>query len=312
MEINDYSYWITLAHLPNWRVERVNHLIFGLIDHLGVSLAEFFSSDTSTLQGEFRLSEKEAKAIVQAKENLTDNSILVEELLSQGFELIPFDSPIYPVTLKNNLRMKYSPTLLYVKGNTQLFFEDIVAIVGSRNVSDEGVEFTKRVVKKWTLERRVIVSGYAKGVDRIALKTAIENDGKGIVVLPQGILTFKSGFKNLHQHIIDGRVLVVSAYPPKAGWSAGLAMGRNAYIYGLAREIYVAESGNKGGTWNGAIDGLRKGRKIFVRKATPKEKCANNELIARGAIAVNDSGNVVKSLRDYNERSGQKTLFEFQ
>jgi predicted Rossmann fold nucleotide-binding protein DprA/Smf involved in DNA uptake len=159
-------------------------------------------------------------------------------------------------------------------------------------------------VKKLTLEHKVVVSGYAKGVDRIALETTIENNGKGIVVLPQGILTFKKGFKNLYIHIQDGQVLAVSTYHPKAEWSAGLAMQRNTYIYGLAREIYVVESDNKGGTWNGVIDGLRKGRKIFIRKAAPEEKCANNELIARGAIAVDEFGNVV------NNKAGQGILFE--
>ena len=293
MEINDYSYWITLAHLPNWRVEKVNHLIFDIIHSQGISFAEFFSSDISTLQRGFHLSAKESIDILQAKENLPSNSTLAEELLSQGFELIPLDSAKYPITLRNNLKRKYSPPLLYVKGNTQLFLEDKVAIVGSRNVSDKGIKFTKRVAKKCTSEYKVIVSGYAKGVDRIALETAIENNGKGIVVLPQGIMTFKSGFKNLYSHILDGQVLAVSTYSPKAGWSVGLAMGRNAYIYGMAEEIYVAESDSKGGTWNGVIDGLKKGRKIFIRKATPEEECANNELIAKGAIAVDEFGNLV-------------------
>lgn len=306
MEINDYSYWITLAHLPKWRVEKINHLIFDIVHKQRISLAEFFSSDIPTLQREFRLSAKEAQDIRHAKEELPNNSILAEELLTQGFELIPLDSAKYPTTLRDNLKMKYSPPLLYVKGNTKLFFEDIVAIVGSRNVDDKGVEFTKRVVKKLTLEHKVIVSGYAKGVDRIALETTIENNGKSIVVLPQGILTFTKGFKNLYSHIYDGQVLAVSTFSPKAGWSAGLAMRRNAYIYGLAREIYVAESDNKGGTWNGVIDGLRKGRKIFIRQAAPEEKCANNELIARGAIAVDEFGNVV------NNKSAQGLLFEVQ
>jgi predicted Rossmann fold nucleotide-binding protein DprA/Smf involved in DNA uptake len=306
MEINDYSYWITLAHLPNWRVEKVNHLIFDAIPSQGISFAEFFSCDISALQEDFCLSLKEAQDILQAKETLPRNSILAEELLTPGFELIPLDSAKYPTTLRDRLRKEYSPPLLYVKGNTQLFFEDIVGIVGSRNVSDRGIEFTKRIVKKWTLEHKVIVSGYAKGVDRIALETAIENNGRGIVVLPQGIMTFKSGFKNLYEHVIDGQVLVVSTYPPKAGWSAGFAMGRNTYIYGMAREIYVAESDNKGGTWSGVIDGLRKGRKIFVRKATPEEKCANNELIAKGAIAVDEFGDVI------DNKATQGRLFEVQ
>ena len=312
METKDYSYWITLAHLSNWRVKRINDLITEIIDNKKIPFEKFFSCDISDLQREFHLSLKESNDILQAKDNLPNNSFLTEELISQGFELISFDSPKYPITLRNNLETKYSPPLLYTKGNIQLFFESKTAIVGSRNVSDEGAEFTKRIAKRCVSEHKVVISGYAKGVDRIALETAIENNGKGIVILPQGIMTFKSGFRKLYKYIIDGRVLVVSTYPPKAGWSVGLAMGRNVYIYGLSEEIYVTESDSKGGTWSGTIDGLRKGRKIFVRKATPEEKSANNELIAKGAVAVDEFGNVIKSLRNYNKRSSQKTLFEIQ
>jgi len=311
MEVNDYSYWITLAHLPNWRTERINNLIADIIHNRKISFAEFFSYDIPALQKDFGFSLKEARDILQAKDNLPDNLSLAEELPSQGFELITFDSTKYPTTLKNNLKKKYSPPLLYVKGDTQLFFEDKVAIVGSRNVGDKGVEFTKRIARKCTSEHKVIVSGYAKGVDKIALETVIENNGRGIVVLPQGIMTFKSGFKKLYEYIIDGKVLVVSTSHPKAEWSVSLAMRRNTYIYGLAEEIYVAESDHKGGTWSGVIDGLRKGRRIFVRKAAPDEKCANNELIAKGVIAVDEFGDVREDSRNYDGRLGrQKTLFE--
>ncbi|MBN1763230.1 MAG: DNA-protecting protein DprA [Methanomicrobia archaeon] len=299
METGDYPNWITMAHLPNWKTAS----IYGLLVDIGynhyISFEEFFSRDIATLKEDFALSSKESEDILRAREDLQNNSFLAEELISERVELVPFDSPEYPITLKNNLGTKYAPPLLYAKGNTKLFFENKAAIVGSRNVSDKGAEFTKRIARKCASEDKVVVSGYAKGVDRIALETAIENSGMGIVILPQGIMTFKSGFKKLYKYIIEGRVLVVSTYPPKAGWSVGLAMGRNVYLYGLAEEIYVAESDNKGGTWNGAIDGLGKRRKILVRKATPEEKCANNELIARGAIAVDDFGNIAKESRIY-------------
>jgi len=310
METTDFSYWITLAHLPNWKTARIYNLLVDIGYNHKILFEDFFSRDIATLKKDFALSTKESEDILRARDNLQNNSFLAEELISERVELVSFDSPEYPITLRNNLGTKYSPPLLYAKGNTKLFFEDKVAIVGSRNVSGKGAEFTKQIARRCASENKVVISGYARGVDRIALETAIENNGMGIVILPQGIMTFKSGFKKLYKYIIGGRVLVVSTYPPKAGWSVGFAMGRNAYIYGLAEEIYVAESDNKGGTWNGAIDGLGKGRKIFVRKATSEEKCANNELIAKGAIAVDDFGNVTKEAGNYDKGTIQKTLLE--
>lgn len=312
MEMRDYPYWITLAHLPNWKTASIYDLLVDIGYNHKISFEEFFSHDLATLKEDFALSSKESEDILRARDDLRNNSFLAEELISERVELVSFDSPEYPITLKNNLGTKYAPPLLYAKGNTKLFFENKAAIVGSRNVSDKGAKFAKQVARKCASNNKVIISGYARGVDRIALETAIENNGMGIVILPQGIMTFKSGFKKLYKYIIEGHVLVVSTYPPKAGWSVGFAMGRNVYLYGLAEEIYVAESGNTGGTWNGAIYGLGKGRKIFVRKATPEEKCANNELIARGAIAVDDFGNIAKESRIYNKVSAQKTLLEIE
>jgi predicted Rossmann fold nucleotide-binding protein DprA/Smf involved in DNA uptake len=176
-----------------------------------------------------------------------------------------------------------------------LLQEDAVAIVGSRKAGDKALSFTDHVAKKSVKEFKVVVSGFAKGVDKQALDSTIEANGKSIIVLPQGILTFQSGFKKYYEPIVNGDVLVLSTFFPKAGWDVGLAMARNAYIYGLAKEIYVAESDSKGGTWEGAMDGLKRGRKIYVRYPEPKEKNANLKLVELGALAVNMDGEVVDS-----------------
>ena len=120
-------------------------------------------------------------------------------------------------------------------------------------------------------------------------------NGKSIIVLPQGILTFQSGFKKYYEPIVNGDVLVMSTFFPKAGWDVGYAMARNAYIYGLAKEIYIAESDSKGGTWQGALDGLKKHRKMYVRQPEPTEKNANLKLIQLGLTAVDMNGIEISS-----------------
>jgi predicted Rossmann fold nucleotide-binding protein DprA/Smf involved in DNA uptake len=86
-------------------------------------------------------------------------------------------------------------------------------------------------------------------------------------------------------------------------------MARNPIIYGLADEIFVAESSEKGGTWSGVIDGLRKGRKIYVRKPEPNEKNANILLIQKGAIAVDYNG-IENSNATYSEQSTSTSLVQ--
>ncbi|NJO69956.1 MAG: DNA transporter, partial [Bacteroidetes bacterium] len=106
--------------------------------------------------------------------------------------------------------------------------------------------------------------------------------------------TFNSGFKTYYKQIVDGDVLVLSTFHPKAPWKAELAMARNPIIYGLADEIYVAESSEKGGTWSGVIDGLRKGRVIYIRNPQLNEKNANNILISKGAVPVDFEGSKIE------------------
>jgi len=284
------AYWITLAHLPRWRVAKINELIVKFHFENKISIEDFFHLSESNWKTKYGLSEKEIADLQTAKSELPNNAFLAEDLFSQGYELIPITSPDYSKTLKENLKAKSSPPLLYIKGDKQILSERSIAIVGSREASETALQFTDNIAKLASLQFKVVVSGFAKGVDKQALDSAMKYVGRSIIVLPQGITTFASGFKTYYKQIIEGNVLVLSTFFPKAPWKVELAMARNPIIYGLADEIYVAESSEKGGTWSGVIDGLRKGRKIFVRKPEPDEENANELLIQKGAVPVDFNG----------------------
>ena len=290
---NETAYWIALAHLPKWGNLKINNLIIKFFHENQISIVDFFELSENIWSSVYQLDEKQITDLRQAKSELPNNAFLAEQLQNQGFEIIPITSPEYSKTLKTNLKATYSPPVLYIKGNKKIMQEQSVAIVGSRAASEIALNFTDNIAKNASKDYKVVVSGFAKGVDKQALDSAIKYKGQSIIVLPQGIMTFTSGFKNYYKQIIDGDVLVLSTFHPKAGWSTGLAMARNPIIYGLANEIYVAESSEKGGTWSGVIDGLRKGRKIYVRQPENNEKNANNILIQKGAIRVDFNGNRV-------------------
>ncbi len=75
-----------------------------------------------------------------------------------------------------------------------------------------------------------------------------------------------------------------------------------------ANDAYVAESSEKGGTWAGVIDGLRKKRKIFVRQAGINEKNANSLLIQKGAIPVDAEGEEIVERRYVDAPLGELML----
>lgn len=291
---NELTYWVALAHTPTIWTKRKNEIIVYCFNH-GKTIADFFESE-NFLGMEFK--QEEHDLLLQTKNELANYAFLVEELLNQGYSIIPITSHEYSPTLKANLKYN-APIILYAKGNKRILQEKAIAIVGSRNANDKSLQFADNVAKKASLEYKVVVSGFAKGVDKQALDSALKYKGQSIIVLPQGITTFASGMKKYYRQIIEGDVLVLSVFHPKLPWSVDLAMARNSIIYGLASEIYAAQSDDKGGTWSGVTSGLKKGRVVYVRMPEKNEKCANMALIEMGALAVNMEGDPINKTKNY-------------
>ena len=291
---NELTYWVALAHTPTIWTKRKNEIIVYCFNH-GKTIADFFESENFL---GMELKQEEHNLLMQTKNELANYAFLVEELLNQGYSIIPITSNEYSQTLKTNLKYN-APIILYTKGNKQILQEKAIAIVGSRNANDRSLQFTDNVAKKASSEYKVVVSGFAKGVDKQALDSALNYKGQSIIVLPQGITTFAGGMKKYYRQIIEGDVLVLSVFHPKSPWSVDLAMARNSIIYGLASEIYAAQSDDKGGTWSGVTDGLKKGRIVYVRMPEKNEKCANMTLINMGAEAVDMDGNLIHQKAEY-------------
>lgn len=291
----ELTYWVALTHTPKIWTSRKNEMIVHCFNQ-GKTIIDFFESDNFL---DMDLKQEELSLLNRTKTELGNDAFLVEELLNQGYEIIPVTSKDYSPTLKANLKYN-APLILYVKGNKQILQEQSIAIVGSRNANEKSLQFTDNVAKKASSEYKVVVSGFAKGVDKQALDSAISYKGQSIIVLPQGITTFASGMKKYYKQIIEGDVLVLSTFHPKSPWSVELAMARNSIIYGLASEIYAAQSDDKGGTWSGVCEGLKKGRRIYVRIPENGEKCANLTLINMGAEAVDMNGNAINQPIGYD------------
>lgn len=81
--------------------------------------------------------------------------------------------------------------------------------------------------------RANVVSGGARGVDREAKFTALDEGGNVVGVLPDGLA--KAAVSKKYRKALKSRNLVLfSATDPGAGFSVGNAMGRNTYIYAMS------------------------------------------------------------------------------
>lgn len=291
MTNNPIPYWMAFAHAKSFSNRRKMDFLIEVVhdkETIETALLKIKSGDKLG----FEFSNKEWEGIQDAVSEIANNAFLAEKLIDQGIEIVHvMEKYAYPKVLKENLK-KDAPIVIYTKGNADLLNKNSVAIVGSRNCSNKSLDFTDIIAKNAVARKSVIVSGFAKGIDKQALESALKYKGQSIIVLPQGIETYTT--KTYYPAIVNGDVLIISSYHPKAPWSVGLAMDRNKIIYGLAKEIYAAESGNTGGTWEGVLDGIKRGRKVFVRVAAADEKNANNLLISKGAVPVDESGMILK------------------
>lgn len=292
MTENPIPYWMAFAHAKSFTNKRKMDFLIDVVHDKETIVTAMNKIKTGDKLG-FAFTEKEWNGIQEAVLEVPNNAFLTEKLIDQGIEIIHvMEKFAYPKVLKDNLK-KDAPIVIYTKGNADLLHKNSVAIVGSRKCSKKSLDFTDTIAKKAVAEKSVIVSGFAKGIDKQALDSALNYKGQSVIVLPQGIETYKT--KTYYAAMVRGDVLVISTYHPKAPWSVGLAMDRNKIIYGLAKEIYAAESSNSGGTWEGVLSGIKRGRKVFVRLASDDEENANNLLIGKGALAVDMDGNVMQA-----------------
>lgn len=217
------------------------------------------------LRDELLLSDAEINRIDFLLKRGGNIAIEIERLESLGIYITTRAEENYPNRLKKTLK-KYSPPIIYYSGNLDLANRKAVAIVGSRDVDNDGVLFTKKFASKCAREGYVIVSGGAKGVDSIAENTSITENGCAISIVSNN-LNKKIKEKSVRNAILEGRLLVMSTVNPDAHFTVYRAMDRNKYIYGLSQyAVVVSSSYDKGGTWNGATENLkRKWVPLYVR-----------------------------------------------
>jgi predicted Rossmann fold nucleotide-binding protein DprA/Smf involved in DNA uptake len=225
--------------------------------------------------------------------------IRIESLLSRGVELgfaieewhrngiwvISRSDADYPSILKKKLKEK-APPILFGIGDRNLLYGGGLAVVGSRNVDQNGEDFTRDVAKLCARNGFKVISGGARGVDNIAMVSAINSGGTSIGVVADSLLK-KSLAKEFRFAISTKKLLLISPFNPQAGFSAGNAMARNKLIYALADYgLVVSADYNKGGTWSGAVELLNQGGEtsLFVRNDTDVPK-GNKKLIEKGALS---------------------------
>jgi len=225
----------------------------------------------------------EAARITQLLDRAMGLGLATERWANGGLWVISRSDDDYPTRLLQHLG-RSAPPLLWGVGERSLPAFGGIAIVGSREIDDAAAKWAEDVAAAFAREAITVISGGARGTDQIATAAALNEGGRVIAVLPEG-LGRPSVVGRYREAVVDGRLLLLSPVYPDAGFTVGNAMGRNKVIYGIAEAAVIARAdANTGGTWAGAEAELKREDAIpvFVRSES-KVADGNQALIALGA-----------------------------
>lgn len=273
--------------------------------------AKLLNMDKESIINSIKIREEEADRIVNLLSRGANIAFLLEDLSRKGISIVTRSDIEYPKKLKSTLK-KYSPPILFYCGDLSLANKTGIGIVGSRNIDDEVIKFTQLLAKKAVEEKLVVFSGGAKGVDEISETTALNNQGYAVSILADS-LSKKIMSKAIRDNILSGKQLLLTANNPDAPFSVANAMNRNKYIYALSNGTFVVASDyNKGGTWAGAVENIKKGWvNTFVWNNN--KYIGNTELIKKGGVGIEDLNNIsIKELISNKvKRMDQLNIFDF-
>lgn len=233
----------------------------------------------------------------------TTMALAVESWANKGLWVSSRSDNRYPHRLRG--RKKPAPPILYGVGDIGLLSDGGLAIVGSRDVDEEALDFCRTVARACAGQEMQVVSGGARGIDTEAILAALEAGGSAVGVLPGGLA--KAAVNGEYRGALqEGRLVLVSTYDPGSGFDAGHAMQRNRHIYALADYgLVVSSSSGEGGTWSGAVEALRYGETVFVRGQDQKIPEGSHNLRKSGALTFPEGPwtNLAEKLRRSAESS---------
>lgn len=207
----------------------------------------------------------------------------------------------YPEKLRH---AKYPVELLYYQGTWQLSEMRGLAVVGSRNPSEEGARRAARLARELVSHDFAVVSGLASGIDSAAHKAAIEAGGVtiGVIGTPLGEYYPKENrdLQDLiaREHLLISQIPVLRYQVQPFQQKRHYFPERNATMSALTEGTIIVEAGETSGTLTQARAALYQGRKLFIL-----ESCFQNSAITwparfeeQGAIRVKSSDDIWKAL----------------
>lgn len=201
-------------------------------------------------------------------------------------EEIDIENSEYPEKLR---KTKNAPKKLYILGNKKLLNTEAIAIVGSRDCTEEGKRNARMFSANIANAGFTVVSGMAKGIDREAHIGALEVCGNTIAVLGNGVdIAFPSENKEIYKQILKKGGLIISEYKSGTLPESEKFRQRNRIVSGLSLGVLVVEAEYRSGTSITVRYAKEEKRDVFCIPSSRENNkgLGTNMLIQKGAKLV--------------------------
>lgn len=218
----------------------------------------------------------------------------------------------FPALLRN---IKQQPIkFIFMKGEIKPEDHKAVAIIGTRNPTNYGKKMAAAIAKRFVELGFTIVSGFARGIDTIAMENALESGGRVIGVIASGILNLypKENIRLLDKLVQNGAI-ISERFPKKSVNKTALKI-RNRITSGLGLGNIVVEGNQFSGTrWQLKFGNQQNKPAIAVE---PIEDCEQafvpNLILKDGGARISDVEDVdyiaEMLLNEYKERKEKREV----
>ena len=199
------------------------------------------------------------------------------------------------------LEISDPPPLLYARGRSELLSRSALAMVGSRNATQQGEANAEALARALSSAGLTIVSGLALGIDAAAHRGGLLGPGSTIAVLGTGIDTVYPSRNAALAAEIAERGLLLSEFPLGVGPAAQNFPRRNRLISGLARGCLVVEAALASGSLITARAAAEQGREVFAIPGSIHSPLSKgcHALIKSGAKLVESADDVLSELSGF-------------
>jgi DNA processing protein len=246
--------------------------------------------------------------------NLQDKSVFAKAekelqfIAQENIFTTYFQEENYPDRLKHCYD---SPVLLFQAGNINLQNRRVISIVGTRQITSYGMEFTKKLIEDLAPLNPIIISGFAYGVDIYAHQMAMDFGLQTLGVLAHGLnqiypKTHKKYMAKMEQ---NGGFLTEfwsTSKPDKENF-----IKRNRIVAGISEATVVIESAEKGGSLVTANLANDYNRDVFAVPGRVSDKYSqgcNNLIKTQRANLMTSAADLVYMLNWELQRESQKAV----